>query len=520
MKKKIAVCFSVGIMLTNLSIPVVSIATGMDSDIKIEETETSDQGLEESSTTETTETSTIESTESSEALQESETTVSSELDTSSTVETTESTTTSTTTDSTSQSKEKQPKETKESSTKQSESKKVKETPKESTKKSEVSNIIYSDGEDATYVSSVDIKFIKNKSTEEFIESIGDKAREIGQEYDLYASVMIAQAILETGAGASELSQPPNHNLFGIKGSYKNESVSFNTSEDNGKGNLYTIRANFRKYPGYKESFEDYAELLTDSKKGNGNFYQGTWKKNAKTYKEATEVLTGKYATDTSYDKKLNKLIETYDLTFFDDKLNGDSRIQYIYYDVKEGDTIESIIENNHISEDKFKKWNKKWLESENKMKANQRIIIGERKLSTVRIKNTKTKKESDFIIPLKEGYVISSPFGNRGEEHHNGIDLAVPSSTLIYASSKGEVVAKGFDPSAGNYVILQHENDLFTSYFHMNRSSVSLDEEVEMGDMIGYVGSTGNSTGAHLHFAINTGLWSGYMNPSNYMNFM
>lgn len=68
-------------------------------------------------------------------------------------------------------------------------------------------------------------------------------------------------------------------------------------------------------------------------------------------------------------------------------------------------------------------------------------------------------------------------------------------------------------------MILQHENGLFTSYFHMNRSSVSLDEQVKTGDMIGYVGSTGNSTGAHLHFAINTDLWSGYMNPSNYINF-
>jgi flagellum-specific peptidoglycan hydrolase FlgJ len=487
----------------------------MDNDIKIEETESSDKELEESSTTETTENSATESTETSEVPLESETTESSELDSSSTVETTESTTT----ESTSQSKEKQPEETKESSTKQSESKKVKETPKESTKKSEVSNVTYSDREDATYVSSVDIKFIKNKSTEEFIESIGDKAREIGQEYDLYASVMIAQAILETGSGASELSQPPNHNLFGIKGSYKGESVSFNTSEDNGKGNLYTIRADFRKYPGYKESFEDYAELLTDVKKGNGSFYKETWKKNAKTYKDATKALTGRYATDTNYDKKLNKLIETYDLTFFDDKLNGDSRIQSIYYDVKENDTIEEILKKHNISEEDFKKWNKKWLDSKKELTTSQRVVVGERKLSTFRIKNTRTKKESDFIIPLKEGYVISSPFGDRGNEHHNGIDLALPSNTLIYASSKGKVVAKGFDPSAGNYVILQHENGLFTSYFHMNRSSVSLDEKVEMGDMIGYVGSTGNSTGSHLHFAINTDLWRGYMNPSNYMNF-
>ncbi|MFW3653540.1 M23 family metallopeptidase [Vagococcus fluvialis] len=53
----------------------------------------------------------------------------------------------------------------------------------------------------------------------------------------------------------------------------------------------------------------------------------------------------------------------------------------------------------------------------------------------------------------------------------------------------------------------------------MNRAVVSLNQTVEMGEMIGFVGSTGNSTGAHLHFAINIELWSGYMNPANYLNF-
>ncbi|MFW7395502.1 glucosaminidase domain-containing protein, partial [Vagococcus fluvialis] len=86
--------------------------------------------------------------------------------------------------------------------------------------------------------------------------------------------MIAQVILETGSGTSKLSQSPNYNLFGIKGSYKGQSANFYTNEDNGKGQLYTIQASFRKYPSYKESFEDYAELLTNEKEGNGRFYKG------------------------------------------------------------------------------------------------------------------------------------------------------------------------------------------------------------------------------------------------------
>ena len=158
---------------------------------------------------------------------------------------------------------------------------------------------------------------KNQTTEEFIQTIGKNAQQIAWNEGLYASVMIAQAILETGSGNSQLARPPHHNLFGIKGSYQGKQVSFNTQEDTGSGQLYTIQATFRQYPSYKESLEDYAELLKKGISGNAVFYQATWKEYATTYKEATEALTGKYATDTTYDKKLNALIETYQLTMYD-----------------------------------------------------------------------------------------------------------------------------------------------------------------------------------------------------------
>ncbi|MFW7395159.1 peptidoglycan DD-metalloendopeptidase family protein, partial [Vagococcus fluvialis] len=274
---------------------------------------------------------------------------------------------------------------------------------------------------------------------------------------------------------------------------------------------------FRKYPSYKESFEDYAELLTNEKEGNGRFYKGVLKNQAKDYKEATKFLTGRYATDTQYDQKLNKLIETYDLTFFDKKLEKQGSIQAVYHDVKEKDTIDNLLTEYKITKEELLAWNKTIKEAD--LLKQSKLVVGQEKVTSYPIRNIKTKQESRFIVPLKEGYVISSSFGDRGAEHHNGIDLAVPENTLIYASSKGKVTAKGFDSSAGNYVILEHENGLKTSYFHMNRVVVSLNQTVEMGEMIGFVGSTGNSTGAHLHFAINTELWSGYMNPANYLNF-
>ncbi|MBO1305389.1 glucosaminidase domain-containing protein [Enterococcus sp. 669A] len=159
--------------------------------------------------------------------------------------------------------------------------------------------------------------VRNQTTEEFIQTIGKDAQQIAWDEGLYASVMIAQAILETGSGNSQLARPPHHNLFGIKGSYQGKQVKFNTQEDKGNGQLYTINSAFRQYPSYKESLEDYAALLKNGLSGNPGFYQATWKEAAATYQEATKALTGKYATDTSYDKKLNALIETYQLTSYD-----------------------------------------------------------------------------------------------------------------------------------------------------------------------------------------------------------
>lgn len=162
-----------------------------------------------------------------------------------------------------------------------------------------------------------IAYVRNQTTGEFVEEIGEDAREIGQKKNLYASVMIAQAILESGSGNSSLARTPNYNLFGIKGSYKGESVEMATLEESGDGGLFTVNAKFRKYPSYKESLEDYAMLMSGGVSGRSTFYQGAWKSNTKDYKEATKYLTGRYASDSRYHEKLNGLIETYDLTQYD-----------------------------------------------------------------------------------------------------------------------------------------------------------------------------------------------------------
>ena len=317
-----------------------------------------------------------------------------------------------------------------------------------------------------------IQFKVTKTTQEFINEIGEQARKIGQENDLYASVMIAQAILESGSGQSSLSTYPNYNLFGIKGDYKGQSATFYTLEDTGSGSLYGINASFRKYPSVKESLEDYATLMKEGLPSNQDFYKGVTKKEAATYKEATAYLTGRYATDTRYDEKLNALIETYDLTYFDQA-------------VKKG----------------------------------TRVTNENRKIDTYEVMNPENKKTSVFSLPLDQAYTVTSPFGQRGNEHHDGIDLAIAANTPVYAASDGVVVGTGFDSSAGNYVIIRHANELYTNYFHLNAISVSLNDKVTSGNMIGLVGSTGNSTGSHLHFGISTAMWKNYLDPTAYFEF-
>ncbi|WP_338213794.1 glucosaminidase domain-containing protein [Companilactobacillus muriivasis] len=180
----------------------------------------------------------------------------------------------------------------------------------------------------------------------FIDYIGNSARKLAANNDLYASVMIAQAMVESGWGTSGLATAPNYNLFGIKGDYKGASVNMGTQEDDGTGSLCSISSDFRKYPSYKESLEDYVSLLRGGTSGNSQIYAGTWKSNTTSYKDATKYLTGRYATDTTYADKLDSVIEKYNLTQFDTAADKDQT-----YTVAQGDTLQSIADKFNMTTD-------------------------------------------------------------------------------------------------------------------------------------------------------------------------
>ena len=151
---------------------------------------------------------------------------------------------------------------------------------------------------------------------EFVNYLGQYATEIGNDYNLYASVMIAQASLESAYGTSKLGTVGN-NLFGVKGSYLGNSIVMRTWEEESDGSIIWIDAFFRLYPSYYESMIDYAEKLRNGVSWDPNYYKGTWKENTTSYQDATLYLTGRYATDSSYYIKLNAIINAYDLTRYD-----------------------------------------------------------------------------------------------------------------------------------------------------------------------------------------------------------
>ncbi|MDD5954855.1 MAG: peptidoglycan DD-metalloendopeptidase family protein [Firmicutes bacterium] len=135
--------------------------------------------------------------------------------------------------------------------------------------------------------------------------------------------------------------------------------------------------------------------------------------------------------------------------------------------------------------------------------------------------STDVPSSSGWIKPLKS-YTLTSPFGMRVHpitgvlKMHEGIDMSAPQGTPIYAAKSGKVTRTAFQAGgAGYYVTINHGDGFSSVYMHMTHYIVSPNQYVSAGQVIGYVGSTGGSTGPHLHFGI---AYNGtYVNPLNYI---
>ena len=126
-----------------------------------------------------------------------------------------------------------------------------------------------------------------------------------------------------------------------------------------------------------------------------------------------------------------------------------------------------------------------------------------------------------FVWPAPNYTRISDDYGMRQhptlgvQMMHNGVDMAAPSGSPILAVADGQVIAASYSSTMGNYIMIDHGSDLITIYMHASGLNVSVGQEVSAGDRIGSVGSTGRSTGPHLHFGVRKN--GSYVNPWNYL---
>ena len=134
----------------------------------------------------------------------------------------------------------------------------------------------------------------------------------------------------------------------------------------------------------------------------------------------------------------------------------------------------------------------------------------------------KFKKMENATVPLKGR--VTSPFGLRtapiagASTNHNGVDIAAPAGTAIVAPLDGVVESVFYNDSGGNQLVIKHTNGYKTGYAHLQKSTVVKGDKVKQGQVIAYVGNTGKSTGAHLHFTVTNPLGV-KVNPEDYFKF-
>ncbi|HWM37401.1 MAG TPA: LysM peptidoglycan-binding domain-containing M23 family metallopeptidase, partial [Streptomyces sp.] len=126
----------------------------------------------------------------------------------------------------------------------------------------------------------------------------------------------------------------------------------------------------------------------------------------------------------------------------------------------------------------------------------------------------------DYSAPVSSG--TSTPYGASGGSwssgKHTGVDFSAPSGTSVKAVTSGTVVQAGWSGSYGNQVVLKHEDGKFSQYGHLSSVSVRPGQQVSVGDQVGASGSTGNSTGPHLHFEVRTSpVYGSDVDPVDYL---
>ena len=170
--------------------------------------------------------------------------------------------------------------------------------------------------------------------------------------------------------------------------------------------------------------------------------------------------------------------------------------------VKSGDTVKSLATKYKADFDEILSYN--GLAADAKIKPGDIVVIPDGVISATQTSLAKTSGSQTY--PVYSGFYLRPIVGGRktqGIHGNNGVDLAAPTGVPILASADGKVIvsrAGGYNGGYGTYVVISHANGTQTLYAHMSKDNVSVGQSVEQGQVIGAVGSTGKSTGPHVHF--------------------
>lgn len=175
----------------------------------------------------------------------------------------------------------------------------------------------------------------------------------------------------------------------------------------------------------------------------------------------------------------------------------------VYTVKKNGETANSIAEKFEVSVEK--------LARVNHLQENQNLVAGQTLFAPDALLDWVTRQEINgdlFHKPVRSRYYLSSYYGWRSSpfsgkrSYHSGVDMACPQGTPVYAALGGTVTSVGYNNVYGNYIIVTHHSGYKSLYGHLSKQLVTRGKWVDTNSRIGLVGSTGLSTGPHLHFTV------------------
>lgn len=259
----------------------------------------------------------------------------------------------------------------------------------------------------------------NVNKKAFINEISTIIKPLAEKHDLYASIMIAQAGLESSWGQNDYAQAPYYNLFGLEGQYQGKSAMLDKENpETGQSE----KKELKQYDSYKEAVQDYIEILkTTSGDGNENYFSGAWRSNAKDYQAAATALAARFSSDETYVQKLVSTIQEHDLTSYDATepvtppvAQPAASVQSKEYTVQSGDTVNSITDQFGIGIQEFIEWNNI---NDNTIYAGQTVVVGDDAISaTAPITQTETIENpmpveipSENTTPIVQPIVDTTP---------------------------------------------------------------------------------------------------------------